>query len=67
LQIPDTSGTTLAVGAGSLGVLLLMRYRLPRWPRMVSVMALAIVAVELFGLTGHGVAVTGDVPTGTRS
>ena len=66
-EIPDTSGTTLAVGAGSLALLLLMRYRLPKWPRALIVMALAILAVNLFDLADHGVAVTGDVPTGLFS
>ena len=62
--LPDTSTTTLVVGAGSLVLLLLMRYLLPRWPRALIVMALAIVAVNVLDLTSHGVAVTGDVPTG---
>jgi sulfate permease, SulP family len=63
----DTSATTLAVGAGSLLLLLLMRYRLPRWPRALIVMTLAILAVNVFDLASHGVAVTGTVPTGLFS
>ena len=66
-EIPDTDATTLAVGGGSLALLLLMRYRLPKWPRALIVMALAIVAVNLFDLADHGVAITGDVPTGLFS
>ena len=65
--VPDTSATTLAVGVGSLVVLLLMRYLRPRWPRALIVMTLAIIAVNLFDLADHGVAVTGDVPTGLFS
>ena len=65
--LPDTSATTLAVGAGSLILLLLMRFLLPKWPRALIVMALAIVAVNVFDLTSHGVAVTGNVPTGLFS
>jgi SulP family sulfate permease len=65
--LPDTSAATLAVGAGSLAVLLLMRYTLPRWPRMLVVMALAIAAVGVFDLAEHEVAVTGNVPTGLFS
>jgi sulfate permease, SulP family len=65
-ELPDTSGITLLVGACSLG-LLLMRYFLPKWPRALIVMALAILAVNLFDLEQHGVAVTGDVPTGLFS
>jgi SulP family sulfate permease len=66
-EIPHTSGATLAVGGGSLALLLLMRFRLSRWPRALIVMALAILAVDLFDLAGHGVAITGDVPTGLFS
>ena len=44
--IPDTSLATLAVGAGSLGLLLVMRRFLPRWPRMLLVVVLAIAVVE---------------------
>jgi sulfate permease, SulP family len=47
--------------------LLAMRYTLPGWPRALIVMTLAIVAVNVFDLTNHGVAVTGDVPTGLFS
>jgi high affinity sulfate transporter 1 len=65
--LPDTSATTLVVGAGSLVLLLLMRHLLPKWPRALIVMALAIVAVNVFELTSDGVAVTGNVPTGLFS
>ncbi len=66
-QIPDASLTTVAVGFGSLALLLAMRYGLPRWPRALIVMALAIVAVDVLSLADHGVTVTGDVPTGLFS
>ncbi len=66
-EIPHADLTTLAVGAGSLGALLVMRRLLPRWPRMLIVVALAIAASSAFDLADHGVAVTGDVPTGLFS
>lgn len=65
--IPDTSLATLAVGAGSLGLLLAMRRFLPRWPRMLLVVVLAIALSSVLDLSDHGVAVTGDVPTGLFS
>src|SRR4051794_24657509 len=65
--LPDTSGTTLLVGAGSLAALLLMRALAPKWPRALIVMTLAILASKAFDLAGDGVAVTGDVPTGLFS
>ena len=66
-KIPDTELTTFAVGAASLGLLLAMRRFLPRWPRMLIVVALAIAASSALDLADHGVAVTGDVPTGLFS
>ena len=46
------------------GCLLLMRYGFPKPPRALIVATLSIVAVELLDLADHGVAITGDVPTG---
>ena len=66
-DIPDADLTTIAVGAGSLCLLLLMRHFAPRWPRMLIVVALAIAASNALDLSDHGVAVTGDVPTGLFS
>jgi SulP family sulfate permease len=63
-QIPDTQVTTLVVGAASLALLLLCRAFAPRLPRALIVAALAIVAVGALDLADHGVAITGDVPTG---
>ena len=65
--IPETSRATLVVGAASLGVLLLMRYGFPKLPRALIVATLSIIAVELLDLADHGVAITGDVPTGLFS
>jgi high affinity sulfate transporter 1 len=66
-ELPDTDLLTLAVGAGSLAALLLMRRFLKHWPRALLVMALSILAVQALDLADHGVAVTGDVPTGLFS
>ncbi len=66
-EIPDTNGATLLVGASSLAFLLLARYTAPKLPRALIVMALAILAVKAFDLQAHGVAITGDIPTGLFS
>jgi SulP family sulfate permease len=63
-ELGKTSGTTLAVGAASVGLLLLMRYRFPKLPRALIVMTLAILAVRAFDLS---VSVVGHVPTGLPS
>jgi len=65
--IPDTSGVTLAVGAASLVLLLGMRSMLPKLPRALIVVTLSIIAVEVLDLADHGVAITGNVPTGLFS
>ena len=65
--VPETSGATLAVGAASLGLLLLMRFGFPKLPRALIVATLSIVAVEALDLADRGVAITGDVPTGLFS
>jgi MFS superfamily sulfate permease-like transporter len=66
-KIPDTNLWTLGVGGTPLIALLLMRRYVGRWPRALIVMALSIMAVGMFDLTDHDVAVTGDVPTGLFS
>ena len=66
-EIPDTSGITLLIGAGSLAILLTFRRVKPKWPRALIVMALAILAVKVFDLQDHGLAITGNVPTGLFS
>jgi high affinity sulfate transporter 1 len=65
--LPDAQLATVAVGVGSLGLLLLMRWLVPRWPRMLLVVILAIAASSAFGFDDHGIAVTGNVPTGLFS
>ena len=66
-EIPDTSATTLAVGLCSLALLLAMRRLRPRWPRMLLVVVAAIAMSVALDLSSHGVAVTGNVPTGLPS
>jgi sulfate permease, SulP family len=65
--IPDTSSVTFTVGAASLALLVIMRQVSPKLPRALIVVTLSIIAVKVFDLTDHGVAVTGDVPTGLFS
>jgi sulfate permease, SulP family len=66
-KLGDTSWQTLVVGALSLAILLPLRYLKPKWPRALLVVVLAIAASQLLDLSDHGVAVTGDVPTGLFS
>jgi high affinity sulfate transporter 1 len=66
-HLGDTSLQTLVVGAASLAILLPIRYLRPKWPRALLVVVLTIAVSALLDLSEHGVAVTGDVPTGLFS
>jgi SulP family sulfate permease len=66
-NLGDTSLQTLVVGLLALAILLPLRYLRPKWPRALLVVVLAIGASQLLDLSDHGVAVTGDVPTGLFS
>ena len=44
-----------------------MRYIFPKLPRALIVVTLSIIAVKTLDLADHGVAITGDVPTGLFS
>jgi SulP family sulfate permease len=61
-HLDDIATTTLAVGAGSLAVLLLGHRLLPRIPATLLVLALGIAASSLLHLDHHGVDVVGDIP-----
>ncbi len=55
---------TLAVGAGSLALLLVLRHFAPRVPGALVVVVFATAASALFDLSGHGLRVAGEIPRG---
>ena len=59
-QLGDVHGLTLAVGAGSVVLLLVLRELAPRAPG--TLLVLAIVVSALFGFADRGVDVVGDLP-----
>lgn len=61
--LDDTSGSTLAVGIGSVIVLIATKRLAPRVPGTLLVLVLAIVASALFDFASHGVDVVGDLPS----
>jgi high affinity sulfate transporter 1 len=63
-KIGQTHGPTLALGLGTLAVMLASRRWLPRWPAALVAMVVAAGAVALLGLDARGVAVLGEVPAG---
>jgi high affinity sulfate transporter 1 len=63
-ELGETSITTLAVGATSLGVLLTLRVTSPRFPGALVVVVAGIAISSVLGLAAHGVAAVGEVPAG---
>ena len=62
-ELDSVQGATLAVGAGSLAVLILGKRLLPGFPSTLLVLVLAIAVSALLGLQDHGVDVVGAIPT----
>ena len=61
-ELGDVDATTLAVGAGSIALLLLGRRLVPVVPPTLLILVLAIAVSSLLDLSSHGVAVVGDIP-----
>lgn len=59
-----TVGAALTVGVACLGLILGFQRALPRVPGVLVAVLLAIAAVNLLGLQGHGVTVVGPMPEG---
>lgn len=63
-HLGDTSVVTLAVGGASLAVVLALRRFVPAVPGSLVAVALGVLAVTLFDLDGHGVAIVGSIESG---
>jgi sulfate permease, SulP family len=63
-ELGSLSGTTVAVSAVALTVLLLVRFVMPRLPAALLVVAAAIAVSWALDLQAHGVAVVGAIPSG---
>jgi SulP family sulfate permease len=63
-ELDETSGITLAVGLGALGILIPLRYLAGRFPAALLVVVGAIGISWWLDLEDRGVAVTGSVPSG---
>jgi hypothetical protein len=61
-ELGDVHAATLAVGLGSVAVLLLGRRLLPAFPSTLLVLIVAIAVSALLDLSSHGVDVVGDIP-----
>ena len=66
-DLGSTSGLTLLVGAASLVLVLGLKEVAPVVPGSLVAVLLGIVAVELFDLDDHGVAIVGQIESGLPS
>jgi SulP family sulfate permease len=66
-HLGDTSGATLAVGAGALVLLFGLEHFVPKVPGGLVALVAGIVISGALDLSGHGVAIVGDVPSGFPS
>lgn len=60
----DTHAITLAIGAGSIAVLLLLKRWRPRFPGAITVVVLGTLLTWALGLADRGVRIVGEVPSG---
>jgi SulP family sulfate permease len=63
-HLGDTSGATLAVGAGALVLLFAVERLAPKIPGGLLALALGIIVSSIFNLSAHGVKIVGHVPSG---
>jgi sulfate permease, SulP family len=63
-HLGDVRGVTLAVGAGTLAVMLVVKWRVPSAPVALIGVVLATLVVALLALDGHGIVLTGAIPSG---
>ena len=66
-ELDQIHGLTLLVGALSIGVLLLLKWKVPKVPAALLVVAAGIAASAAFDLNDHGVATVGHIPAGLPS
>ena len=66
-RVGEFHGPTVVVGAVSLAVLLVLRWRFRRFPGPLVVVVAAIVVSAALDLAADGVAVVGDIPSGLPS
>jgi sulfate permease, SulP family len=66
-HLPDASGTTVAIGAASLLLVLGLRRLAPIVPASLVAVAFGVAAVKLFDHDQHGVAIVGPLTSGLPS
>ncbi|ACY14886.1 SulP family inorganic anion transporter [Haliangium ochraceum] len=63
-RIGDIHTPTLAMAAGAVLALVLMKRYAPKWPRALLVVVAGVIVAGPLGLAERGLAVVGDIPAG---
>ena len=63
-HLPETHATSLILGLGTVGTIVLVRWFRPRWPAALIGMIVASAAVVALELDAQGVIVLGELPRG---
>jgi SulP family sulfate permease len=66
-NLGEAHAATLAVGLGSLALVLVLKRISEAIPGALVVVVLAVLAAKAFGLAGHGVAIVGEIESGLPS
>jgi high affinity sulfate transporter 1 len=66
-NLGDVDGLTVAVGLGSLVVVLALKRLVPAVPASLVAVALGVALVEVFGLDDHGLEIVGHIDAGLPS
>jgi high affinity sulfate transporter 1 len=66
-KLGDTSGLTLLIGLASLAIVLALRRFAPIVPASLAAVIFGVVAVKIFDLSRHGVAIVGHIDSGLPS
>ena len=64
IHLGQAQGLTVAIGLGSLAVVLILRRVAPVVPAPLAAVLLGIIAVHIFGLDNHGVEIVGHITGG---
>jgi high affinity sulfate transporter 1 len=63
-RLGETSPLALGLGASFIGLLLLMKYKLPGLPASLVIVIIATILTAAFRLDRHGLSILGDIPAG---
>ncbi len=63
-SLPETHVPSLLIGLGSIALFVILSRALPHRPTTLVVVGAAIAVMSVFGLSGRGIKIVGDLPTG---